>query len=179
MKNIELEYRSVVDEAKYKDLLNFLNVNAENLGENNKHTFHFILSDKLVNVTDLQSKNSAKIVLKLGKIGKDSHFEEVEIPIEQKYYDKAVYLFKSLGVGDIIESVQTRTDYKYKEVELAVKYSLEWGYHVELERVVDESSDMEVEKNKIFEVANELGLKILTDEELRKITSDIEAKHKK
>ncbi|HUD02601.1 MAG TPA: CYTH domain-containing protein [Candidatus Paceibacterota bacterium] len=178
MNNIELEYRSLITEEKYRKLLEFLNQNAKDLGENNKHVFHFIFPDKLLNVINLESKKQAKLALKLGKIGKGSNFEEIEIPIEQKDFEKSVQFFKSLGFTEVIESFQTRHDYEYKGVEFAVKHSGEWGYHVELEILLPDRSGLVEAEQKIRHVAEELDLKIMTEEELAAFTANIETQHR-
>ena len=178
MKNIELEHRSLVTEEKYRELLEVLAKDGKELGENNKHTFHFIFPDKLLNVLDLESKGQAKIALKLGKIGQGAAFEEIEIPIDQKDFEKTVKLFKSLGFSEIIESFQTRHDFEYKGVEFAVKHSAEWGYHVELEVILSERSELEEAEQKIRAVADELGLKIMTEEELTALVNKIESAHR-
>lgn len=178
MKNIELEYRSLVSEEKYRSLLDFLAKNARDLGENNKHTFHFIFPDKLLNVIDLKSKRQARIALKLGKIGQGSGFEEIEVPIDPKDFEKSVHLFKAIGFNEVIESFQTRHDYEYKGVELAVKHSEEWGYHVELEILLPDRSGLVAAEQKIRAVAQELGLTLMTEGELATFTGEIEARHR-
>lgn len=178
MKNIELEYRALVTEEKHRELLEFFTKNGKDLGENNKHTFHFIFPDKLLNVIDLESKKEAKFALKLGKIGKGSHFEEIEISIDPKDFEKSVQFFKSLGFDEVIESFQMRHDYEYKGVEFAVKHSGEWGYHVELEILLPDRSGLQEAEQKIRSAAEELGLKLMSEEELAAFTGAIEAKHR-
>ncbi len=178
MKNIELEHRSIVTKEKHDELLEFLAAHGTDLGANNKHVFHFIFPDKLLNVIDLESKGQAKLALKLGKIGQGVAFEEVEVPIEQKDFANAVQLFKSIGFNEIIESRQTRHDYEYKGVEFAVKCSEEWGYHVELEILVSERSELPEAEAAIRDVAAELGLKIMTEDELTALVNDIESRHR-
>jgi predicted adenylyl cyclase CyaB len=175
MQHIEVEHRSLVTEEKYRWLLDFLGKNAKDLGENNKHAFHFIFPDKLLNVVDLESKDKAKIALKLGKIGKGSAFGETELSIERSEFEKAVSLFKDLGFAEIIESRQQRRDYEYAGVELAVKYSAEWGYHVELEIVVEGQANIAPAEEKIKVVADELGLALMTQEELTALVKKIES----
>jgi len=126
-KRIEIEFRTMFDKKKYSDLYNFLNKNAEDLGEDDKDVYFFILQDKLLKVVNNISKKSATIVLKLNRIGKGSDFEEIEIPIKQKEIEKAVKLFNELNVTEnIIHSFQKRHNYIYKGVEIALKFSSEW-----------------------------------------------------
>jgi predicted adenylyl cyclase CyaB len=178
MQNIELEHRSLISEDKYCELLTFLGKNAKDLGENDKHTFHFIFPDKLLNIVDLVSKKQSKIALKLGKIGQGSNFGEIEVPIDPKDFEQTVLLFKSLGFTEVIESNQKRHDYEYKGVELAIKYSKEWQYHVELEILLQDETGIPEAEKKIYAVAQELGIQIMTQEELQQITHKIESEHR-
>lgn len=180
MANIELEYRALLTKNEYKHLLDFLNNYTKDLGEDDKNVFFFILPDKLLKVVDNVSKKSAKLVLKLNKIGVGSDFEEIEIPINPQEVSKAVEMFKILGFNEIQESFQKRHNYLYKGVELALKYSNNWGYHVELEILLDNKAQINIgnARNRIFKVAKNLDLKLMTDNELKVFTSKIDKAHK-
>ncbi len=178
MPNIELEYRALVNEAEYHKLIAFLDGNATDLGEDDKNVFFFILPGKLLKVVDNQSTNSAKIVLKLNRIGQGSDFEEIEIPIDPDQVEKSVHMFKSLGFTEVQQSFQKRHNYKFKGVELAVKYSENWQYHVELEILLSDREQQAEAEKRIHAVAAELGLKIMTDDELKELTAKIDAEHR-
>lgn len=167
---IEVELRSMFDEGKYKEIENFLNAKAEDLGEDDKDVYFFILPDKLVKVVNNVSKKNAKIVLKLNKIGKGSDFEEIEIPINQEYIEKAVNLFTGLGFNEVQHAYQKRHNYRYREIELALKYSNAWGYHLELEKIVGNKNDIPKAENQMRNVASEFGIRIMTDKELTEFT---------
>jgi len=177
-KNIEVEYRARFDEKKYNSLSDFLSANAEDLGIDDKDVYFFLLSDKLLKTVNNVSKKSAKIVLKLNKIGMGSDFEEIEIPIGQEYFEAATKLFSLLGIADSMRSFQKRHNFLYKEVELALKWSEHWGYHLELEIVIKDQSKKEEAENKIFLVAKELGVELMSDEELLEFTKSAEAEYK-
>lgn len=49
-------------------------------------------------------------------------------------------MFINLGFTDIQNTFQKRHNFIYKEVELALKFSDTWGYHLELEVVVNDLS---------------------------------------
>lgn len=177
-KQIEVEFRSMFDLKKYKKIKNFLEKYAQDLGEDDKDVYFFILPDKLLKVVNEVSKKTAKIVLKLNKIGKGSDFEEIEIPINPQDIEKAVKLFKLLGFSEIQNSFQKRHNYNYKGVDLALKYSEVWGYHLELEMVVNSIKEKKKAEEKIKKVAQELGVKLMTDEELRDFTSRVDQEYR-
>lgn len=177
-KQIEVEFRARFDEKKYEELKKFLSERAEDLGEDDKDVFFFLFPDKLLKAVNNVSKGSAKIVLKLNKIGKGSDFEEIEVPVAQRDFEKAAKIFTKVLTCDSMRSFQKRHNYLYQEVELALKWSEIWGHHLELEVVVgDPSSKSEAEK-KIFAVAEELGVTVMTDAELREFTEKAEEDYK-
>lgn len=170
-KQIEVELRAMFDEIKYRELRDLLNNSAKSLGADDKDVYFFILPDKLVKVVNNVSKGTAKIVLKLTKIGKGSGFEEVEIPIDPIFIEKSVNLFSNLGFNEIQQSFQKRHNYLYKDVEIALKYSDAWGYHMELEKIVSDKKDIEKAEQEIREMAAEFNVHIMTDDELADFTA--------
>lgn len=179
IKNIEIEHRSRFNEDKYIELQKFLDINAQNLGEDDKDVFFFLFPDKLLKTVNNISKGTAKIVLKLNKIGKGSDFEEIEIPINKADFDNATKLFIALQTGEYMRSFQKRHNYIYKDVELALKWSEAWGHHLELEIVVGDISQKDNAEKRIAAVAEELGIHIMTDKELLEFTQAAELEYKK
>ena len=179
-KQIEIELRAMFDEEKFASLKNYLDKNAEYLGQDDKDVHFYIFPDKLLKVTDNISKESAKLSLKLNRIGQGTDFEEIEFPIARADVEKAVKMFDSLEMTDnVIYSFQSRHNYVFKGVELALKYSSEWKHHLELEIVVDDESQKEAAEKKINKVAKELGVKIMSEEELKEFVKKVEAEKKK
>lgn len=162
--------RSIFSRAKYDQLKKFLDTNAKFLGKDDKDVHFFIFPDKLLKVSNEVSGKKAKITLKLNKIGKGSDFEEMEIPIERKYVKKFINFFKLLGFKKYMRSFQKRLNYFYKGAEIALKYSEIWGYHAELEIMVKNKSEKSAAERKIRKIAKELGLKLMSDNELKKFT---------
>ncbi|MEK7651478.1 MAG: CYTH domain-containing protein [Patescibacteria group bacterium] len=178
-KNIEIEFRARFNPDKYEELEKFLNDKAEDLGEDDKDVYFFLFPDKLLKVVNNISKRSAKIVLKLNKIGKGSDFEEIEIPIGQENFEKTAKVFSNLNLGDFMHSFQKRHNFLYKGVELALKWSEIWKHHLELEIVINNSIDKNKAEKDILAIAEELGVKIMTDKELKEFTEKAEADYKK
>jgi adenylate cyclase class IV len=178
MSNIEIEFRSLFNEKKHQDLMVFLGKNAEDLGEDDKDTYFFIFKDRLLKVVKNISKKTGKIVLKLGRIGQKLDWEEIEIPLHIDEVDRMAKLFLSLNLpAQLIHNDQKRHNFLYKGVEIAVKYSGDWGYHAELEVVINNSEEKGEAEERIREVAKELGLRLMTDEEQLKLTHEIEARY--
>ncbi len=176
---IEIEFRSILSKRDYLRLGKFLKLRAQDLGSDDKNVHFFIMPDKLLKVVNNISRKNAKIVLKLNKIGKGSDFEEIEIPVNPIDADKIVKMFFFLGFNEVQESFQKRHNYKYKEVELALKYSKTWGFHLEMEIVVDAMARKTAAEAKIFKVAEELDVKLMTDKELSDFTGKVDRKYRK
>ena len=173
--NIEVEFRSRFDKTKYDQVLDFLVKNAKDLGADDKRVWFFVMPDKLLKVTHNISKRTAKITLKLTKIGHGSSFEEIEFPIDERDVEKAVKIFTTIGHEYLVEPTILRHNFEYKNVELAIKFSNTWGYHLELEVLISSKEDEGEAERRIKDVANELEVEIMSEEELRRFTEDVEA----
>lgn len=174
MKNIEIEHRALLTEDQYNNLLAYLSEHATDLGADDKQVYFFLMPDKLLKVSHNISKQSGKITLKLNRIGQGSAFEEIEFPIAAEDVTKAVNLFKLLGHEYLVEPTIRRRNYVYNGVEFAVKYSKSWGYHAELEIVIDDPKHQAAADSQIHSVASELGLTLMTDEEQAAFTKNVE-----
>jgi predicted adenylyl cyclase CyaB len=178
-RSIEIEFRSRFGKKKYLALRKFLSSNAKDLGEDDKDVYFFILPDKLLKIVDNVSRKTAKLVLKLNKIGKGSDFEEIEIPINPRHVKSAVKMFSCLGYREIQRSFQKRHNYLYKGVELSLKYSKVWGYHLELEMVVRDAKRVPKAESAVMSVAKKLGVRIMTDRELAEFTKKKDREYRK
>jgi len=165
MKTYEVECRAFVTKEKLEELREFLSAKAKDLGVDNKDTHFFILPEKLLKVVHNMSKNNAKIVLKSHALGGGHGAEEIEVKIDTEQVDDSVKLLKQLGFVKIVHSFQERHNFLYKNVEISLKHSEHWGYHVELEVMTDKEENQAKAEDEIRSVAEELGLKLLTNEE--------------
>ncbi len=164
--NFEIEMRALLSEEQYNQLLDRLSKEATDLGADDKKIWFYVLPDKLLKVTHNVTAGNGKVTLKLNRIGQGSSFPEIEYYIAEADVPKAVAVFDQLGYEALIEPKVLRRNYIYKDVELAVKYSASWGYHVELEQVVSHEDDRAAAEATIQAVGAELGLKIMTEEDL-------------
>jgi adenylate cyclase class IV len=174
MTTIEIEHRSLITEQDFLRLREFLNSNAENLGNDNKDTFFYVWSDKVIKVVENKETGKAKMVLKPGRLHKQSHFHESELTILAAEVEQAKIFCESLEPEKIMRAYQFRTNYKFKGVELALKYTQSFGFHMELEVMVDDLSKKPEAEQQIENVARELDIKLLNDEDLKKLTVELE-----
>ena len=178
MKRIEIEHRALITKQKHDDLKVFLGINGEDLGEDDKDVFFFLVPNKICKVVNNISKKTAKIVLKMNDIGSGSDYEEIEVSIAQTDVKKSVELFEKLEVGEMMRSFQKRHNYMYKGVEVAVKFSEHWQYHVELEILIDEIGKKLDAEKQIKKVADLLGFSLMSDKEQYKYVLKLENEYR-
>ena len=178
-KQIEIEFRALLFKDRHDNLKDFLDANSKDLGEDDKDVYFFILPDKLLKVVNNISKGDAKLVVKLNKIGKGDDFEEIEVSIRIEDVNNAVEFFTLLDLTDnIMHFYQKRHNYLYKGVEIALKHSDIWGYHAELEIIVDDKSKKLEAESKIRKIADELNIKLMSNKELTEFTQKAEKDYK-
>lgn len=171
---IEIEHRSLITEEDFLRLRDFLNEKAENLGNDNKDTFFYIWPDKVIKVVENASTGKSKMALKPGRIGKQSYFHESEITILPNEVEQAKRFCETLEPEKVMRAYQFRTNYKYKEVEIALKYTQSWGFHMELEIMIDDLAKQDQAVVTIKNIADELNIKLLSEEELAKVVVDMD-----
>jgi len=177
---IEVEKLALIDEKVYQEVgSTLIDLGAEDLGENNTKTVFFHPSDARVKVQVNTSKNSAKIVWKSGgSLQAHSDREEVEFPFKPEDFEAAVELVSRFlpGVEYYSPRVQKRHDYVLDDVNVSVKHSDDFGYHIEFDVVVDSNSEVEQALEKIESVAKKLKVKILSAEEENEFMREMKSK---
>jgi adenylate cyclase class IV len=173
-KTIEVEFRALLSETQYRALEATLAEKAEDLGADDKRVWFFVMPDKLLKVTHNISKKNGKVTLKMTQLGGGSAFEEIEYYIAEESILKAVEVFQKLGHEYLLEPSIPRHNYSYKGVELALKFSKSWGYHVELEIVINDASQHVEAEEHIAEVAHELDIQLMSDLEVEKFSKNVQ-----
>ncbi|MFD9479408.1 CYTH domain-containing protein [Streptomyces nojiriensis] len=176
---IEIEMRARFPKECHDQLVARLKADAEDLGNDDKHIYFYVLPDQLLKVTDNTAAGTAKITLKESKIGQGSAFAETEFAIAPADVSAAVKVFNSLGFEAAMhEAFNFRHNYRFDGVEIAVKWSEAWGYHAEFELLLDDdASDAARDEAtaKIMDVAAELGITLMNEQELADFTAAFEA----
>ncbi|MGA5217925.1 CYTH domain-containing protein [Streptomyces cinereoruber] len=176
---IEIEMRARFDEETYEKLLVRLAAEAEDLGCDDKNIYFYVLPDQLLKVTDNTAAGSAKITLKASKIGQGAAFPETEFAIARDDVPAAVQIFNALGFeGTMHQAFNQRHNFRFRGVEIAVKWSEAWGHHAEFEVLLDEGAGATAQEEataRIRGVADELGIHLMTEQELADFTAAFEA----
>jgi len=176
---VEIEMRARFDEEAHDRLLARLEQEGTDLGCDDKHIYFYVLPDKLLKVTDNTAAGSAKITLKHSKIGQGVAFPETEIAIAREDVSAAVLVFNALGFeSQMHQAFNRRHNYRFHGVEIAVKWSEAWGHHAEFEVLLDDNASDAARQeaaDRIFAVAKELEVTLMTEQELADFTAAFEA----
>ncbi|BAU83539.1 hypothetical protein SLA_2616 [Streptomyces laurentii] len=176
---VEIEMRARFTEEVHKQLVTRLKAEGEDLGPDDKNIYFYVLPDQLLKVTDNMAAGSAKITLKTGRIGQGAVFPETEIEIARNDVPAAVRIFNALGFEHAMhQAFNQRHNFRFRGVEIAVKWSDAWGHHAEFEVLLDETADAAAQENaatRIRDVADELGVRLMTEQELADFTAAFEA----
>lgn len=164
---IEVEKKSLISEDTYGKLgAQILAMGGVDLGVNNTASVFFLASNWQLKIQHLISKREAKIAWKSGGNDGSSARQEVEIALSPSDVEKAQKIVQTLTPdAELYSTHQDRHDYSLDGVNIAVKFSPDWEYHVELDVTTERSDDIENALQKIHSVAGQLGLKVMSDEE--------------
>ncbi len=173
----EIEFRAKFNKERFDELKKYLDAHAKNLGDDDKDCYYYIFSDKLLKLVHNTSQKTAKISLKLNRIGEGAMFPEIEAYFPQEEFDTMHRLIDALGLpAKVMYGPQKRVNYEYRGCEIALKWSDAWGYHMEIEQVVTSPEERENAEKQIREVADELGIALMSEEELKRFTREAESK---
>ncbi|WP_329133484.1 hypothetical protein OG552_16080 [Streptomyces sp. NBC_01476] len=175
----EIEMRARFDQHAHDRLISRLERDGEDLGCDDKRIYFYVLPDKLLKVTDNTAAGSAKITLKTSRIGQGSAFPETEIPIAREDVAAAVRIFNALGFeSEMHEAFNQRRNFRFRGVEIAVKWSQAWGHHAEFEVLLDDApgqTALDEAEARIRTVAQELDVSLMSEQELADFTEAFEA----
>ncbi len=175
----EIEHRAVLLEKQHIELEAKLRLQAKNLGSDDKDVSYYIFPEKLLKVVRNVSKGTGTLSLKLSALGQGSAFRELEIPFPAEHFETMNAVCKEISTPQqVITGTQKRTNFEYQGVEIALKWSEDWGYHVELEKVVDSLSDKEMADTAIFEVAAHFSITLMSEEEVAEFARTVREKNK-
>lgn len=175
----EIEHRAVLTENDYNALAEKLAREATLLGTDDKEVSYYIFPDKLLKVVRNVSKGSAKISLKLTALGAGSSFQEFEVPFPEDSFETMKSICESISAPDqVISGTQKRTNYEFQGVEIALKWSEDWGYHVEFEIMISDLSEKESADARIRNVAKIFSVPLMTEEEVATFSAEVRAKKK-
>ncbi|MEU6442485.1 CYTH domain-containing protein [Streptomyces sp. NPDC047046] len=179
---IEIEMRARFTEEEHDQLVRRLEAEGQDLGPDDKHIYFYVLPEQLLKVTDNTAAGTAKITLKGSRIGQGAAFAETEFAIARTDVPAAVRVFNALGFeASMHEAFNRRHNFRFNGVEIAVKWSEAWGYHAEFEILLEDGAGEDaraVAESAIRNTAAELGVALMTEQELVAFTAAFEKAEK-
>ena len=173
--SIEVEIRGIITKEEFDKAKVFLDQKSSSKVEDNRETYFFIVPNLNLKVANAKSNGTAKIALKTGSESQIAN-EELEISIKPEDTETAIKIFNHLGFDKYKRSDQIRTNYIYKELEIALKWSQDWSYHFEMEFVTDDNSKVEELKKQLHVIASEIGLTPMTESQLEDYITNLRKK---
>jgi adenylate cyclase class IV len=175
----EIEHRAILTKESYETLAEKLAHEATLLGTDDKEVSYYIFPDKLLKVVRNISKGTGKLSLKLNTLGAGSSFQEFEVLFPEDSFETMKSICASISTPDqVINGTQKRTNYEYQGVEIALKWSEDWGYHTEFEIMISDLSEKEAADARIIEVAKNLSVPLMTEEEVAAFSAEVKSKRK-
>lgn len=178
-RQFEYEERAFLSKADFSRVKDYLDRNSLDSEIDNKQSYFFVLSD--VNVSIAASSDNVKVKYKGGQLGRGNGFEEIEFAINRDSLDDSIKLFTSLLKKSPQESYQFRINYSLGNgINVALKYTETWGFHLEAERVYEADKDsIDSERaysaQQLDKLAELLGIIYITDDEMLEFKKRCEA----
>jgi len=155
----EYEERAFLTEDQFLSVKKQLEQLATSRQIDNKTSYFFVLPD--VNVSIASSAKKTVIKYKGGQLGLGNGFEEIEIPIASTSLNDAVKMLTTLLKVEPMLSEQFRINYQLPgDIEVALKYTQTWGFHMEVEKTYEHSSDLDTEKQQAKKALDDLAQKL-------------------
>ena len=172
---IEVEKKAIVEEADLERVKNILlDMGAEDLGENNTESYFYLHDDYQLKVQIRLSKGDAKIAWKSGGFNGAASREEIELPFPVESGESAHLLMdRLLPDAKKVRTTQQRHDLKLGDIEIALKWSDQWKFHIELDTNVDSSVDTPAALEQLEELAQKLDIHLMTEAEEKALTDAI------
>lgn len=165
---IEVEKRALIDEDTYHTIGQVLLAKgAVDEGTNDTvSTFYVQEGSWQLKVQHQISKGAAKIAWKSGGIDGAESRHEVELTLAPTDVANANEIITAIApMAKVYPTKQQRHDYTLGNIGIAVKYSADWGYHLELDCVVADEKAVDAALRRITQLAAELGIHLLEPNE--------------
>ncbi|MEP7103317.1 MAG: CYTH domain-containing protein [Candidatus Dojkabacteria bacterium] len=173
---VKLELRGQLEEIKFNEVKARLSKESSKEWPDDREVAFFIIPNINLKVTKYLSKNTAKIVYK-NALSSEVLAEELSIPINPEDFEGTVRIFTELGYTNVQRSNQKRTNYLYKDVIIALKYSEDWKYHFEIERIIKPEERGDIVRDTMESIATELGLIVMSSEEINNLIVKVNQEH--
>lgn len=174
-KKVEVELRGILSKEKFDILSN--KIDGEYSGkDDNKETYFYVTTDFILKIELRDNSREIFLVVKDGDETKNA-LEEIEIRLDSSDLHKLIKIFSILGYSKINIVKQKRRNYFLEDnIVLSLKYTEDWGYHFEIEKIVD-INDAEETKRILADRCKSFDLKFMNGPEIAEKINEINKKH--
>jgi adenylate cyclase class IV len=180
---IEVEYRGLIDEKKFKELGSFLKRKGKFIGRKDKFSIiYFPTRKKIKDIREIKDEpidlrlriinKRGELVLKYGKWGGRDSRKEFIFPVNVAQFDEMIEFLKILGFYQGALNATTTYIYKYKGIEFSLVKVPDWGYYFEAE-VATEKDKVRKANEKIKRELEKLGLHTVSNQEFYKLLNEL------
>jgi len=170
---IEVEKRGLLNERRYHEVLDRLRqLEAVDKGEVSTESIFYLSNRWQLKIQRSTPGRAAKIAWKSGGNDGAESRRELELAISHDNFDAANELMRQVLPGvSVFPTHQRRHDFTLNTVQVALKYSPDWDYHIEIEALVNDESRVPVALEAIQNLADTLGITLLSPEEEQKFVA--------
>ncbi len=163
----EVEIRGPLPKGEYKRIFSLLTKRGKLTKTSwQKVIFFHVRKD---NLSLKKDHDQEKIVLKYGDWQKGNR-KEVEVHLQKGQFEKALTVFKWLGLNKGRVAPALRQDFSYRGIQISLKTRCVIGPHYEMETNVSSLRQISITQKKLVRLAQSLGLKVWTELEYRQHT---------
>lgn len=170
----EYEERAFLTEEDFFRVKKVLEDKTISIKHDNKVSYFFVLPEQNLSI----AKNEKKCFIKYkhGAVGAGNGFAEYEIPIDAQHCDQTVSMFNLLFGIKPQTSEQFRINYVLPNgVEIALKYTQTWGFHLEIEKTYSNEEDKPLAEKEVEETAEQLNIRLITNAEMKTFRDNFDA----
>lgn len=174
-KKVEVELRGIIDKEKFNALSEELEKKYRG-EDDNKETHFYVTADFILKIEKRDNPKEIFLIVKDGDETKNV-LEELEVKLDSADLPNVIRIFDILGYSKINIVKQKRRNYFLEDdVVLSLKYTDDWGYHFEIEKIV-RLNDAEKTKNLLADKCKSLDLKFMDGPEIAEKINEINKNH--
>lgn len=174
-KKVEVELRGLLEKNQF-------NILSEKLEEqyhgedDNKETHFYVTNDFILKIEIRDNPKEIFLIVKDGDETKNV-LEEIEVRLDRSDLPNVTRIFDILGYSKVNIVKQKRRNYSLEDnIVLSLKYTEDWGYHFEIEKIV-ELNDADETKKLLADKCESLNLKFMNGSEIAEKINQINKKH--
>ncbi|MFH2029479.1 MAG: CYTH domain-containing protein [Bacteroidota bacterium] len=172
---VEVELRGILSEEEFDNLSNNLK-KRYSYERDNKKTLFYVTTGFILKIETKKELDTFFLIVKNGDETKNI-LEEIEVKLNISDLPKMIKILEILGYSKVNIVEQRRTNYFLEDnIVLSLKYTNDWGYHFEIEKMV-KLFEAEKTKKKLADKCGFFNIKFMDGIEIAGKINEINKKH--